>query len=218
VSLILEALKKLERDKEPQSRGGFLVMAARPWPSQSGRGLFWASVALAGAGLIGVVGASLWWWTHRSPAPPANTATADVATAPAPVQPATVARIEELVTSGPSAATSSRAVPAERRRSDLESAGSLRREAVSEAPRDDRRAPKPPAAPHGTTAPVAPPSSSVPSSFRLTAISKRDGRAVAILNDRMVYEGDSFDGVKVRRIGDNDVELEIDGQVRVVEF
>jgi hypothetical protein len=34
----------------------------------------------------------------------------------------------------------------------------------------------------------------------------------------MVYEGDSFDGVKVVRIGDNEVEIEIDGQRRVIQF
>jgi hypothetical protein len=38
---------------------------------------------------------------------------------------------------------------------------------------------------------------------------------VAILNDRLVREGDSFDGVRVIRIGELEVELET-GSGRVV--
>ena len=54
--------------------------------------------------------------------------------------------------------------------------------------------------------------------FRLQAISMRDGKPVAVLNDRMVFEGESFDGVSVVRIGETEVELEIDGTRVVVGF
>jgi hypothetical protein len=54
--------------------------------------------------------------------------------------------------------------------------------------------------------------------FQLQAISAQDGHAVAILNDRLVREGDSFDGVKVVRIGADEVEIEVAGHRRVVKF
>jgi hypothetical protein len=54
--------------------------------------------------------------------------------------------------------------------------------------------------------------------FQLQAISRRDGRAVAVLNDRLVYEGDSLDGATVLHIGEADVELEIDGRRVSVGF
>ena len=55
-------------------------------------------------------------------------------------------------------------------------------------------------------------------SFVLQAISRKDGRPVAILNDRLGREGDSFDGVKILRIGEADVEIEVGGDRQVVRF
>lgn len=46
MSLILEALRKRERDKQVPERG-FLVLAEAPWAPARGRGL-WASIAAAG--------------------------------------------------------------------------------------------------------------------------------------------------------------------------
>jgi hypothetical protein len=63
------------------------------------------------------------------------------------------------------------------------------------------------------TAPAA-----APDELRLTAISQRDGRPVALINDRLVFEGDSFDGVRVLRIGDVEVEVEVRGLRRVLRF
>jgi hypothetical protein len=54
--------------------------------------------------------------------------------------------------------------------------------------------------------------------FRLTAISTRDGEPIALLNDRLVREGDSFEGVRVIRIGVADVEIEVDGERRTIGF
>jgi hypothetical protein len=54
--------------------------------------------------------------------------------------------------------------------------------------------------------------------LRLNAISQQDGLPVAILNDRLVREGDVFDGIRVIRIGDAEVEVEVDGRRRVVRF
>jgi hypothetical protein len=41
---------------------------------------------------------------------------------------------------------------------------------------------------------------------------------VALINDRLVFEGDSFEGVKVLRIGEVEVELEVRGKRRVLKF
>jgi CRP-like cAMP-binding protein len=54
--------------------------------------------------------------------------------------------------------------------------------------------------------------------LRLNAISQQDGRPVAILNDRLVREGDIFDGIRVVRIGEAEVEVEVDGKRRIVRF
>jgi hypothetical protein len=60
--------------------------------------------------------------------------------------------------------------------------------------------------------------SAAPAELRLTAISQRDGRPMALINDRLVFEGDSFDGVRVLRIGDVEVEVEVRGVRRVLRF
>jgi hypothetical protein len=41
---------------------------------------------------------------------------------------------------------------------------------------------------------------------------------VAVLSGRLVYEGDAFDNVRVVRIGEAEVEVEVDGQRRVLGF
>ncbi|MFI4942881.1 MAG: hypothetical protein ACHP85_06440, partial [Burkholderiales bacterium] len=67
-------------------------------------------------------------------------------------------------------------------------------------------------------APAAAPSAAVTDELRLSAISRRDGKPVALINDRLVFEGDSFDGVRVIRIGEAEVEVEVKGQRRVLRF
>ena len=54
--------------------------------------------------------------------------------------------------------------------------------------------------------------------FELQAISAQNGHPVAVLNDRLVREGDSFDGVRVLRIGADEVEIEVAGRRRIVKF
>ena len=41
---------------------------------------------------------------------------------------------------------------------------------------------------------------------------------MAIVNDRLVREGDSFDGIRILRIGATEVEVEVHGQKRVLTF
>ncbi|HZM50158.1 MAG TPA: hypothetical protein VFE68_06690, partial [Vicinamibacteria bacterium] len=54
--------------------------------------------------------------------------------------------------------------------------------------------------------------------FELQAISAQNGQPVALLNDRLVHEGDTFDNVKVVRIGVDEVEIEVAGRRRIVKF
>jgi hypothetical protein len=54
--------------------------------------------------------------------------------------------------------------------------------------------------------------------LRLHAISRQDDQPVAVLNDRLVREGDAFDGIRVIRIGETEVEVEVRGQRRILTF
>jgi hypothetical protein len=69
-------------------------------------------------------------------------------------------------------------------------------------------------------APATPPAAPAPAGddLRLNAISQRDGKPVALINDRLVFEGDGFDGVRVLRIGEAEVEVEVRGRRRVLRF
>ncbi len=173
MSLILEALKKLEREKAVPERG-FLVMAHLPW-ARSGRvgarllGLATLALALAAAGFL--------LWRSRAPlVAPAPTPTP----AALPPRAGVVALPSPTVTPPAPAATAPPATPA-----------------------PDRPAPRQPEA---------------ASEFRLNAITVQDGHPVAVLNDRIVREGDSFEGVRVLRIGETEVEIEVKGQRRVIRF
>jgi hypothetical protein len=77
------------------------------------------------------------------------------------------------------------------------------------------------AAPDGKGTPAASaerPPASGPDDLQLNAISQRDGRPVALINDHLVFEGDSFDGVRILRIGETEVEVEVRGKRRVLRF
>jgi hypothetical protein len=52
----------------------------------------------------------------------------------------------------------------------------------------------------------------------LHAISEQDGAPIAVVNERVVREGDSFDGVRILRIGATEVEVEVDGARRTLRF
>jgi len=66
--------------------------------------------------------------------------------------------------------------------------------------------------------PKARPAPGAAAGLRLVAISERDGRPVAMINDHLVFEGDSFDDVRVVRIGAAEVEIEVRGERRVLHF
>jgi len=90
--------------------------------------------------------------------------------------------------------------------------------APKEAPRTSQETAVAPAEAEEAAEPVKAAASAPPPRFRLTAISERDGKAVAVINDRMVFEGDSFEDITVLRIGDAEVELKVAGKSVTVPF
>jgi hypothetical protein len=185
VSLILEALKKLEREKGVPDRG-FLVLAHLPW-ARSGK----AGARVAGLAALALVLAAAAFLAWRSrPAPPRA-----VAPAPTPIPAALPPRAGVPAFPSPTVALPS-------------STAALRAPATA----------APPAAPAPAPALPLPSPPEAGAEFRLNAITVQDGHPVAVLNDRIVREGDSFEGVRVLRIGETEVEIEVRGERRVIRF
>jgi hypothetical protein len=205
VSLILDALRKLERDRDRADPGVVVVGPVR-WHGVEGSrrvpflaGAIVAVCVLAGAALL---------LARRSPSPasPASTATATDALGSA--EPAAPAGRP-----APAPANAAPAAPASRPA--LGPAPASRRLAVPET-----TVPGSPAGPLTATAeePRVGPAPATPERLQLMAISERDGQPVAIISDHLVREGDSFDGVKVLRIGATEVEVDDRGRRRVLKF
>ncbi len=183
MSLILEALKKLDREKKAPDRG-FLVVGAVPWPAPRPRG--WTPllfVVAAGA----AAGSALWlaWRARGHDEAPTH-----------------------VVTSTTMAVAAPRAAPAPGVAPPSTSPPLL--ESRPPAPRTRPPAERPAAAP----APGVEPGSGL----LLQAIAERDGKPIAVLNSRVVHEGDRFDGVTVVRIGTDEVEIEVRGRRRILRF
>ena len=76
MSLVLEALKKLDREKGRDERG-FVVMAAAPWPTRAARRWpAWAALGVATVGAIVAVIALRTPSAPSNPVPPARTGVA----------------------------------------------------------------------------------------------------------------------------------------------
>jgi hypothetical protein len=215
MSLIFEALKKLEREKQAPDRGLVVVgPGALHHPAERGSGRTWlaagAGAALALLGVLGVLllrgGAAPAVAPTPAPTlaavavPAAQVAVPQAAAPQAAMPPATLTAATVPVPTAPAVA------PAAPRPISTETARESR-EAVGTRP----AAPAP--RPAATLVPAPP-----QAAFTLHAISQRDGQPVAIINERLVHEGDSFDGVKVLRIGAAEVEIEVRGERRVLTF
>ncbi len=186
MSLILDALKKLERDKEAREPN-VLVVGSVPWGTRARSRLPLAAAAIAVV-LVALVAFALW---PRARAPrPAAAAPSPGASSPAPAAAAGRPAVPPHTTAAPGFTAP------EPRRPSLPSA---RSDTPSAQPAEATETP-------GTE------------ELRLNAISQRDGRPVALINDRLVFEGDGFDGVKVLRIGETEVEVEVRGVRRVLRF
>lgn len=208
MSLILEALKKLERDKQAGDRG-FLVMAAAPWPSAR-RGTP-VVITVAVTVLLILVGAGAWFLRGRVSGPAASSAPVAGAPSPVPsVAPSVAAAPAAAATLAPSLPTAPALATPEPPRLTSRGADLAPPRVAAPAPADDTAA--------ATEAPTpAKPKTPLPP-YRLSAISEQEGRPVAVLNDRVVSEGDVFDGIKVLRIGESEVEIEVAGERRTVRF
>jgi hypothetical protein len=168
---------------------GFLVLAHLPWARSGKAG---ARVLGLTALALALAAAGFFLW-HSQPAPPRAVAPAAAPTLAALPPRAGVAALPSPTVALPSP-TVALAPPA----------------VVLPAP----AAKAPPAAPVRP----APSPAQAASEFRLNAITVQDGHPVAVLNDRIVREGDSFEGVRVLRIGETEVEIEVKGERRVIRF
>jgi hypothetical protein len=202
VSLILDALRKLERDKDAREPG-VLVVGSVPWGARtrSRRPLL---LALAGVALLGLLAFAF----RRPSRPPAQAepvtpaATPTAATLPPPSPSPTAAAAARLAAPRP------QPTPPEARRESFALPAGPAPVDVPPATGEEEQGAGPTVA--SEPAPAG--------TLRLNAISQRDGRPVALINDRLVFEGDSFDGFKVLRIGEAEVEVEVHGRRRVLRF
>jgi hypothetical protein len=193
VSLILDALKKLEREKEAREPN-VLVVGSVPWGARA-RSRLPLAAALAAIGLVVLVTFVLW-----PRARPADTATPS---APASSSMPALDAIPPTASPAPPARPADLAPP--ERRPSVPGPGPRAEAPLSEA--DEGAQTSPDSSRTSTT-----------EDLRLNAISQRDGRPVALINDRLVFEGDSFDGVEVLRIGESEVEVEVRGRKRILRF
>ena len=193
MSLILDALRKLERDKDAREPG-VVVVGSVPWGEARPRlplVLVLVAAAVLALALVGGAG----WLLRNAPGTKAGTPSAAAPTA-------TPASAPDAASAVPPPSTSGGASPP----------------ATAPSPRP-LALPAPDAA---TGAPAEAPPAARPAAtsdhVRLTAISQKDGRPVVLINDRLMFEGDSFDGVKVLRIGEAEVEVEVRGKRRTLRF
>lgn len=190
MSLILEALRKLEKEKQAPERG-FLVVAASAWPATSRHA---GRVAMVAATLsVVAIGSAVWlWprWGRRGVGHEAGAGSSVPAIAALPATPRPPAPTPIPLPTAPAVLPPLARPEAALRPSPLPRA--------SAAPRGAER-PSPPA-------------------LVLEAISERDGRPIALVSDHLVREGDAFDGVTIVRIGEAEVEVEWQGQRRILRF
>jgi hypothetical protein len=188
MSLILEALRKLEKEKQVPERG-FLVVAASAWPTAKRR-LRPAAIVI-GALAVVAIASSAWFWPRGSPRRDVGRggAPAPAAQTPAPSAPPATLLRAPVPTTAPALANQPLSAPV----------------------------PAPSHLPRASVAPRPAPQPSPPA-LVLEAISQRDGRPIALVSDHLVHEGDAFDGVTIVRIGEAEVEVEWQGKRQILRF
>jgi hypothetical protein len=209
VSLILEALKKLDREKEDPERG-FLVMTSERWPRPSRRlpailiGIAAVILGVGAALALGVLKPSRGAAPSAEPTLPVTATPAapppSMAIATTPTQPLSSVAISPTPTQQPTVAAPALALPS------------------VTVPARPAPPPTTPQQPEQRAVETRSPASQEPPTLVLQAVSERDGQPIALLSDRLVREGDEFDGVKVVRIGETEVEVEWNGRRLFVRF
>ena len=194
MSLILEALKKLDREKKAPDRG-FLVVGAVPWPSPRPRRWMPALLVVAAGA---VIGSALWlaWRVRTHEEAPARVAAPPTVGAAGPAAAPGGARVVTAPPTLPPSVEGRAPGPEARPPAELPAAAKVERRGGPSTP-----APAEPGA-----------------GLLLQAISERDGKPIAVLSGRVVHEGDRFDGVTVVRIGADQVEIEVRGRRRTLHF
>jgi hypothetical protein len=188
VSLIFEALKKLDREKKAPERG-FLVVGGAPVAGESRLRAPALLLLLAAAGGGGFLIARA-LRPAAAPAPVASsTPPTTLAAADAPPR---LAPPVPLPPESPAPAPEARP------------------SASQPAP-----SPGPAARPEAAATPV--PAVAAPA-FALQAVAEQEGHPVAIVNGQLVRVGDSVDGARVLRITPEEVELEQGGRRLVLTF
>jgi hypothetical protein len=179
---------------------------------------------LAGVALV-AVGAGLGLWlrrgAHHEPAsaaaaPPAGTSPQSASLQTAPVLPLPPSTRRTAPALAPPASAGPRT--AERPAAATSGKSAAVADAATRSERAPARAVTDDAAAAATGAPAAPKAATPTPRYRLSAISQRDGKPVAVLNDRVVFEGDNVDGLTVVRIGEAEVELGGGGKREIVPF
>jgi hypothetical protein len=199
VSLVLEALKKLDREKGRDERG-FVVMAAAPWPTRAARRWpVWVALAVVAVAVATVV-------ALRPPRAAAPVAPAPAAAPVAPPVAAPAAAVPPAAGSEARPLTSARSAPASPAVVAPPAAEDTARASVSSS------TPAPVAAAAPAAMPAAEPV------LRLQAISQRDGQPIAIVNDHLVRVGDEIDGIRVLAIRAEEVDVEFHGRRTTLRF
>lgn len=233
MSLILEALRKLDREKDAPQRG-VLVLATVTAPDRRRRLPIVGLLALAG--LVALAGATVLALRGNRPGktPAAAVSSAAiasddvVATARGPGSrpptpgadanaqgpseghlPAMTTPRTEPVAPNPAPRLAEARVPADTARSKAVEPAA--------APPLAQSTPRAPSAAAGRTeAPLS--LQPAPEALVLEAIAERDGERIAVLSGRLVREGDVFGATRVVRIGASEVEIETAGERRVLRF
>ena len=196
MSLILEALRKLDRDKaSPEARPTVVMMAPLPWggtPAGSRRRVALVAAVAVFATIVVAAGFVVFFGLPGSTSPKPQATAVPAALSPP----------------SPSSTTA-----ADQERSQSASAADRQR-TEEDLPRAIELPPRPPIA---VAPPVIEPSptpqpSSPPPRFALSAIGERDGHPIAMINDQIVRVGDRIAGAEVTHIGPTSVDLLLDGQ------
>jgi hypothetical protein len=197
MSLILEALRKLERDRpRPGDPDGVVLLAPKPWPAPGVVWRRWVLVTALLAVLAGVLGFGAWLTLRPGDAAPGPAShEKPSAVAPATASPALPDGVDPTPT--PTVTTGEAVAPAPR---------------AASQPQPAKPATRAAAVPVPTPTPA-------PSGFRLSAIGDHEGEPIAVINDRVVHVGDAVSGARIVAIDVAHVELELsDGRRQIVGF